>query len=639
MGFLTDGDTLDWEDAKKVRDYIKEHGIIQFLAIWKKLKDRENDILLWGDEIEYIILHFDEEKKKVTVSLRGFDIVHELDTLTENDPEWKALFAWRPEYGTHMIEGTPGKPFNCKDFALVESNMKLRRKAIKSQLRENEDVITLTNFPLFGVGQFTTPAHLPNGPIAMSLFTPDEIINPHKRFGTLTANIRKRRGSKVVIQSPLYMDKNTKPLLFDELRSQGVPVKDNHIYMDSMAFGMGQCCLQCTFQCVNVEEARNFYDQLAVLCPIMLALTAADPVLRGYLADTDVRWHIISQSVDDRTQEEMGVVPLQNDKYVLKKSRYGPIDCYISNHVNPKFNDVPVIYDQAYYKTLLDADIDEVMAKHIAHLFVRDPLVVYNDKVEIDDETHVDHFENIQSSVWQTVRFKPPPPNSPIGWRVEFRPMEVQLTDFENAAFACFVVLFTRALSTFDMNLYIPISKMEENMEKALLRDAVHTQKFYFRKNITNKMNASEGLSLCSTPMYSPGKTHNEEYAEMTINEIMNGSEELGFTGLIPLVKAYLDKVNLDWETRCVLNRYMKLISQRASGQLQTMATWMRDFITKHPDYKQDSVVSESINYDLIKTCLKIVNHEEVELAKPLLGDLYSDSVNDNNNNTNKPSN
>lgn len=33
------------------------------------------------------------------------------------------------------------------------------------------------------------------------------------------------------------------------------------------------------------------------------------------------------------------------------------------------------------------------MAKHIAHLFVRDPLVVYNDKIEIDDETNVDHFE------------------------------------------------------------------------------------------------------------------------------------------------------------------------------------------------------------------------------------------------------
>lgn len=34
-------------------------------------------------------------------------------------------------------------------------------------------------------------------------------------------------------------------------------------------------------------------------------------------------------------------------------------------------------------------------------------------------------FQNLQSTNWQTMRFKPPPPNSDIGWRVEFRPMEV----------------------------------------------------------------------------------------------------------------------------------------------------------------------------------------------------------------------
>ena len=33
--------------------------------------------------------------------------------------------------------------------------------------------------------------------------------------------------------------------------------------------------------------------------------------------------------------------------------------------------------------------------------------------------------QNIQSTVWQNMRFKPPPPNSPIGWRIEFRPLEV----------------------------------------------------------------------------------------------------------------------------------------------------------------------------------------------------------------------
>ena len=83
--------------------------------------------------------------------------------------------------------------------------------------------------------QFTAPYYPPTGPIAQSLFLPDEIINPHTRFGyggspcparaaplavlqcpdahqlvsTLTANIRKRRGSNVEIQVPLFEDEHT----------------------------------------------------------------------------------------------------------------------------------------------------------------------------------------------------------------------------------------------------------------------------------------------------------------------------------------------------------------------------------------------------------------------------------------------
>jgi glutamate--cysteine ligase catalytic subunit len=48
-----------------------------------------------------------------------------------------------------------------------------------------------------------------------------------------------------------------------------------------------------------------------------------------------------------------------------------------------------------------------------------------------------DHFENINSTNWRTVRFKLPPAPAKnqhnIKWRVEFRSMEVSLTDFENA--------------------------------------------------------------------------------------------------------------------------------------------------------------------------------------------------------------
>jgi glutamate--cysteine ligase catalytic subunit len=48
------------------------------------------------------------------------------------------------------------------------------------------------------------------------------------------------------------------------------------------------------------------YDQLSPLGPILLALTAATPIYKGFLADTDVRWNQISAAVDDRTAEELG---------------------------------------------------------------------------------------------------------------------------------------------------------------------------------------------------------------------------------------------------------------------------------------------------------------------------------------------
>lgn len=38
--------------------------------------------------------------------------------------------------------------------------------------------------------------------------------------------------------------------------------------------------------------------------------------------------------------------------------------------------------------------------------------------------------------------------------------MEVQITDFENAAYTVFVALLSRAIMFLDLNLYIPISKV-----------------------------------------------------------------------------------------------------------------------------------------------------------------------------------
>lgn len=44
----------------------------------------------------------------------------------------------------------------------------------------------------------------------------------------------------------------------------------------------------------------------------------------------------------------------------------------------------------------------------------------------------------------------------------------------------------------------------------------------------------------------------------------------------------------------------MVLICKRASGDLQTTATWIREFVRNHPAYAHDSVVSDEIAHDLV---------------------------------------
>ncbi|XP_067014301.2 glutamate--cysteine ligase isoform X1 [Anabrus simplex] len=602
MGLLTEGSPLSWEETKALANHVREHGIIQFINLYRRLKDRQGDVLKWGDEVEYILVKFDDEKKTARVCLRASEILESLQEKELKDPDGvKSL--WRPEYGAYMIEGTPGKPYGglLAHFNIVEANMRYRREEAEKLLKSGEELMTLTSFPRLGCPHFTDPVTepTPGSGASHSLFFPDEAIYPgHPRFKTLTRNIRQRRGEKVAINIPIFKDKNTPSPFVESFVGAGSDGEagraalPDHVYMDAMGFGMGCCCLQLTFQACNINEARTLYDQLTPLCPIMLALTAAAPVHRGYLTDVDCRWNVISCSVDCRTREERGEVPLKHNKFRIPKSRYDSIDSYLSPH-GEKYNDVPVIYDEAVYQQLRNADIDHLLAQHIAHLFIRDTVSLFSEKVHQDDERDTDHFENIQSTNWQTMRFKPPPPNSSIGWRVEFRPCEVQITEFENAAIVCFVVLMTRVILSYQLNFIIPISKVDENMARAQKRDALRQEHFWFRKDITTCVSPPVATSCCQ-------KSDCDAYEQMTLDQIINGKEG-EFPGLIPLINSYLSSMDVDADTHCTIQQYLKLIQRRASGDLQTTATWIRQFVRSHPDYKFDSVVSERINYDLLK--------------------------------------
>lgn len=313
--------------------------------------------------------------------------------------------------------------------------------------------------------------------------------------------------------------------------------------------------------------------------------------------------------------------------------------------------------------------MDELLATHFAHLFIRDPIVVFNEDLQHLDLDRTDHFENLQSTNWQHMRFKPPPHDKDTGWRVEFRPMEIQMTDFENAAFSIFMVLISRAILSFDLNFYVPIRKVSENMETAHARNAVGERMFYFRKQplptVRHHRHAPAAVnghgSGTWTPQHgTPSRPASpragpveDEYELMTIDEIINGQTVQGrarrrrrrrrrstdddddddnnnedkddnnpspdpssssttlFPGLLPLVETYLNSVNIEVETRCELARYLDLIRRRAAGRSPTAASWIRHFITSHPDYRRDSVVSERVCWDLVRAVERVSSGQE----------------------------
>ncbi|CAH1772328.1 unnamed protein product [Owenia fusiformis] len=623
MGLLSEGSPLSWEETKKWCDHVRKHGVQQFIHQWNKLKDTCKPELKWGDEVEYMLVAFKHEEEEAKLLLKAGPVLDALQEMEKTKPDDHPT-TWRPEYAAYMVEGTPGKPYGglLAHFNNVEANMRLRREEVIKLLNKNETALSLTAFPRTGCLNFSEPPHKatpeagPKEGASRSLFYPDEVIfQGHPRFKTLTRNIRHRRKEKVIINIPVFKDTKTKEPFIEDFSVLGDDgeaaraAKPDHIYMDCMGFGMGCSCLQMTFQACNIAEARSLYDQLTPLTPIFLALSAASPIHRGFLSDIDCRWNIISSSVDCRTREERGLEPLKENKFRIQKSRYASTDSYLSP-CGEKYNDIELVMDKDIYKTLINAGIDHLLAQHIAHLFIRDPVALFSEKIHQSDTDETDHFENLQSTNWQTMRFKPPPPNSGIGWRVEFRPVEVQLTDFENAAFVVFIVLMTRVILSFNLDFLIPISKVDENMETSQKKDAAVNGKFWFKKDPFTRETPPECATKCKNRCRTVSECMEDEYRLMTADEIINGSAD--FPGLVELINMYLDNnIECDVDTRCTILQYVKLIKARASGELKTTAKWMRDFVTSHPDYKQDSIVSEKINYDLIKLADQITRGEK----------------------------
>ena len=282
--------------------------------------------------------------------------------------------------------------------------------------------------------------------ITKSDYILDEFTNPHPRFSTMLQSIRNRRG-KVEIKVPLYQDINT-----------GVGKIDGHIspgsiFMDAQHFGMGCWWLQVTFEAKNIEHAKFLHDSFIPLGPIFGALSASAPIYKGQLSNWDFRWNVIRDSVDSRIDNEKD----PDFKNYISKSRYSAANHYLSDHSffsDERLNDgIKLNINKDHFEKLKNEGMSDRLAYHFASLFVHDSLVIYKDHISYDEES-TEHFENLNSTNWNSVRFKPPPSlDSNIGWRVEFRTLDVQITDYENGAFITLLNLIVQVLNENNLNV------------------------------------------------------------------------------------------------------------------------------------------------------------------------------------------
>lgn len=372
---------------------------------------------------------------------------------------------------------------------------------------------------------------------------------------------------------------------------------------------------------------------------------------------TDTRWDLIAAAVDDRTAEEeaaaqqlaakLGLAPrgaeasgdaagavraaaargVPPGTRPLFKSRYDSSSVLLSAHLPPggpeqpwaqheagkaldaELNDLAPLVDACVdpaHARLLDAarehaGLPAALARHVGWVCARDPLVVGRGRERLP-EAEAEHFELLQSTNWNSVRLKPPLKGEG-GWRVELRPIEAQLTDFENAALATVSSVYAAAAiglgawprtapprarparraracvrrrarppprcARAGLDVRLPASAIDENFRAAARRDGARAGAYW----------------LAHAPPDAWGSAGARPRVRASLSEILSGSARVAapaaqggaaWPGLLPLLRAYAHAVGFSQPGAALLGTYCELLGARADGALPTEAAHLR---------------------------------------------------------------
>lgn len=192
-------------------------------------------------------------------------------------------------------------------------------------------------------------------------------------------------------------------------------------------------------------------------------MSCGTPISKSRLLNTDIRFPLLFQGSEDRTKSEkrQGGIEysrgsfnnyfISDDKRCLKL--YNDQRYTINNRVRKH------MWRENKKKNL---GLDKRLINHFSYVLIRDCLGLYEDDFEEEKlKISTGIFEAINSSNWNTMRFKPPPSyESQIGWRVEVRSIDSQLTPEQNFCLEHAILILQRLVTCQKMNVnfYIPMS-------------------------------------------------------------------------------------------------------------------------------------------------------------------------------------
>ncbi|CAK71094.1 unnamed protein product (macronuclear) [Paramecium tetraurelia] len=149
------------------------------------------------------------------------------------------------------------------------------------------------------------------------------------------------------------------------------------------------------------------------------------------------------------------------------------------------------------------------------------------------------------------------------------------------------------------VNFYMPLSLVDENKRRSKEKGAILNQKFYFRTNFQE---------------FGPATVE-----ELTLQEIFFGKQDGSFIGIVGLIHQNRNVVKKQQCAQKEEQIYLKNKVLQDEVMQFTLASWMRDFVTSHPNYNQDPIVTHEINFDLIRTLTAIKDRQKEDPHFPFI--------------------